>query len=858
VNLLSHSSDADTAFVAETDTIINAEYNTSGSSQDSFPKAPTLDHAIKFLKLNPQTDEFVCCSVCWALYPTTKESSDDFPQLCTNIPDVEGRPCGTALRKWRATGKGRWEPNRRFIMQDVFDWLARLYCRQDLEEYMDQSRTYTPAQDVSHFLESATVQTLLDLDGQTPFVRGIGNCLVCLNQDGFNAFDEGGRTYKIGGLYLSCASLPPALQCRRENMCCIALTPGPFEPNGAQMIPILDPLVDRFLELWYYGIYLTRTPKHRHGRHIRAAICLFIGDYPAFSLTTGYPRHGHENFCPECGLPYSDIDDIHIECWRRRNWEDDKRNAIMWRDAKSKKERLLVEQTTGQMWSPLWRLPYWKGALMSPADRMHMFDLGLIPRHIRKIWGISRKIPDGDPLSHWNYADTPSQESMNIARSWVDEAELGRFHELDDGVLRALCREYGLQYGGHRGRKRMIKQLKNYVRLDPFRKDVSNRPCRHQERVLQTLLADMLMIVLILAPRPKLRQVLIFFSTEELFADINFSLDVPKSRKGKRDRWLTVALLTPAIARDYYLHRSKTKIIADMAQDVLVEFVRLTVLDHPPDIASYNCVNLVALIQEAVSRPIKSRPLSRYLHLHQRKRDNLVDAQGRIRSQVKQRAPTKTTATVLLGPIMLDAIETNIKQTRLPSGVTRPPTGLGTAGGGSYTAAEWRTLATITIPLTLLQKWGAKPPETVEYRRLQNFMHLVAAIRQTMRTSLSKRDISAYTEHIQKYLSGILELYPGTSISPYQHRSAHFDRTMTLYGPTPAYNTGPFEQLNGQMKKIPHNNHGGAINSDFITTVAEFWLRGNGIHNVFQICTSSKPARSAGVTNASAGDGQDT
>lgn len=175
------------------------------------------------------------------------------------------------------------------------------------------------------------------------------------------------------------------------------------------------------------------------------------------------------------------------------------------------------------------------------------------------------------------------------------------------------------------------------------------------------------------------------------------------------------------------------------------------------------------------------------------------------------RAPRleRGSVTAVLGPEMLGILNVVVEKTSFPSGMKAAPGALGTAGGGSYSAAEWRTLLLFIIPAAILQTWGQCSSTTREHRMLCNFLHLVAAMRQTLRKRIRPLDISVYTEEIQAYLGDLVELYPGTSISPYQHRSAHYGDTMRLLGPPPGYNTGPYEQLNGRMKKINVNQHPG-------------------------------------------------
>lgn len=474
--LLAHDSLNTTTFVTATDTIINngSSAPSSSNSHTALPEVPSFKQAVEYLGLHPEILEFTCCSECWALYPMDKDSPESYPERCT-YTDIDERVCDTELRAWEATGNGanpRWHPKKRYLMQDIKHWLARLYCREDLAQYLDKDHFYDDDESVGDILDSPLAQEFPGLNGKTPFVRGKGNVLLCINQDGFPAFDQSrsSKTYTVGGIYISCMRLPPALRNRYENMCMVGLSHGPGEPKGPQMNAILNPLVDILLVLWYDGIFLTEACGYPHGRRLHAAVCLGIFDWPAFSSMCGYPNHENEIFCPCCNIPYSDIDNTHFRSWVPRHWPGDKASAIKWNDASSQGARDAVEKLTGIRWSVLWRLPYWQGFRMAPSDRMHMFDLRMGPRHCRDIWGMSDTIDDGDPLSDHNYGTLPASALLDGARTALKTGPLSSIASFEDGVLRALSREHNLQYGGHRAKSRMIKQLKDYVSVitSPF------------------------------------------------------------------------------------------------------------------------------------------------------------------------------------------------------------------------------------------------------------------------------------------------------------------------------------------------------------------------------------------------------
>lgn len=148
---------------------------------------------------------------------------------------------------------------------------------------------------------------------------------------------------------------------------------------------------------------------------------------------------------------------------------------------------------------------------------------------------------------------------------------------------------------------------------------------------------------------------------------------------------------------------------------------------------------------------------------------------------------------------------------QLPSWISRAPTHPGETKYGKYHADQWQAFCTINLPVTLVRLWGSKPKDSREYRMLENFMHLVTAVKLATMRKITPSRITDYEHHIRQYLSTLLDLFPGTEVSPYQHMSLHFGDQLRRFGPTHAWRCFPFERYNYLFQKIPTNNIYGMI-----------------------------------------------
>lgn len=166
--------------------------------------------------------------------------------------------------------------------------------------------------------------------------------------------------------------------------------------------------------------------------------------------------------------------------------------------------------------------------------------------------------------------------------------------------------------------------------------------------------------------------------------------------------------------------------------------------------------------------------------------------------------------TRVLGTQTTAEMREDMHDLQLPSWVSKAPSHPGESKWGKLHADQWRSLCTINLPVTLIRLWGSKPEESRERRMLTNFMHLVTALKLASMRIMTEKRIAQYEHEMRQYLVTLLELFPGTEISPYQHMALHLGHQLRKFGPTHAVRCFAFERYNFLMQKIPTNTIYGA------------------------------------------------
>jgi hypothetical protein len=140
-----------------------------------------------------------------------------------------------------------------------------------------------------------------------------------------------------------------------------------------------------------------------------------------------------------------------------------------------------------------------------------------------------------------------------------------------------------------------------------------------------------------------------------------------------------------------------------------------------------------------------------------------------------------------LGKDIMGMVWEDMKRTRLPAWITLPPSDWGTVRRGKLSADNWRTICCIHLPITLIRLYGESTGRQRDL--LDNFMHLVTAVRiATMHTS-SAQQILEYKAAMQAYTSGVNKLFHEYQILPSHHAALHLGDILERFGPKHAHDS---------------------------------------------------------------------
>ncbi len=151
-----------------------------------------------------------------------------------------------------------------------------------------------------------------------------------------------------------------------------------------------------------------------------------------------------------------------------------------------------------------------------------------------------------------------------------------------------------------------------------------------------------------------------------------------------------------------------------------------------------------------------------------------------------------------------------------PSWVTAGPKHPGSTKQGKLHADQWRSFCSINLVVTLIRIWGLEAPESEKGRMLENFLHLVSAVKYACLRVVNGESINAYESHMYTYLRTLFELYPGTELVPNQHMALHFGDHLRRFGPTHSWRCFAFERYNFLLQQVETNN----IPSSYLSMIA--------------------------------------
>jgi hypothetical protein len=159
--------------------------------------------------------------------------------------------------------------------------------------------------------------------------------------------------------------------------------------------------------------------------------------------------------------------------------------------------------------------------------------------------------------------------------------------------------------------------------------------------------------------------------------------------------------------------------------------------------------------------------------------------------------PVELSPREVLGRDILEAVWDDMARTELPSWMSPAPRNWETATRGKLTADQWKVVATVHLPVTLIRLWGAKQGR--HFLMLCNFMDLSAAIQLANQRIITERHIVDYERLILRYLQGMKILFKDAPLQPIHHVSMHAGEFLRLFGPTHSVRTPGFERFNERL-----------------------------------------------------------
>jgi hypothetical protein len=116
-----------------------------------------------------------------------------------------------------------------------------------------------------------------------------------------------------------------------------------------------------------------------------------------------------------------------------------------------------------------------------------------------------------------------------------------------------------------------------------------------------------------------------------------------------------------------------------------------------------------------------------------------------------------------------------------------------------------RTFCTVNLVFSLIRLWGGEEPNSRKHRMLLNYLDLISAVKIAHKRVMSPSRIARYEFYMHRYLKTLLELYPGTAITPNQHMCLHFGSMLNQFGPVHSWRTFPFERYNYLLQQTKTN-----------------------------------------------------
>ncbi|KJA14089.1 hypothetical protein HYPSUDRAFT_72760 [Hypholoma sublateritium FD-334 SS-4] len=746
--------------------------------------------ASKLFDIQPITDQYIACPSCHSLYPY---NPGDNPQTsvdrCIYRRTENSEICETSL--WKTTerlpGNPIPTPRMKYLHQDLKAWLGRLLSRKDMEKILD-SRPHIPPDDPNAGIDDIWLsKVFLDLKDPSgasfyPGRNGEGRLIFALAVNGFNPFQNKTAKQSVSStaIWLVLLNLPPDLRYLHENLYVAGVIPG--YPSLDEINHYLDLLINKLLILWDPGVFFSRTYSNIVGRLYRAMCIPLICDMIAARQVLGQSAATSHNCCTLCDIDYHDFDIIDHREWPKKNCDHMKECARLWRDATSEEEQDFYFQAYGIRWTSLLRLPYWDPTKYAVVESMHAGDLGLLMYHCRTLFGIDVTKAGGDGFSSIPYV----------------------------GPSKVVTTKQDL---------RLLKTCSEIVHANAG--DLLNRLLRYGHRVLYTFCSDNNIIApghsVIVGTRYILANNILdwrrsarYHQPEEVLDDPNDQEHnepledavniVPEENVTVTDT-LLIRIIRGLITTEERENNRKKAYSQATTENLatLCEMLRVDITD-------------IDITRRRIAKPALFNRIKAFSNHDPTKIDTSAPNMNMLRMFLSE--PDRATPRrIVLGSTVMDQVWADMTRTTLPSWITAAPHNWGTSSRGKLSAAHWRVICTIHLPITLIRLWKEDNGRLKDL--LDHFMDLVTSIKIANMRLSSPRQVDRYNLHIRRYVSRITTLYPDRKLVPNHHAALHIGDVLQNFGPVPF-----FERYINFFHHINTNQKIGELESTYMNTSA--------------------------------------
>ncbi|KAJ7241524.1 hypothetical protein B0H12DRAFT_1250312 [Mycena haematopus] len=339
--------------------------------------------------LEPEIIRTPCCPTCYKPY-----SLDDMPDICNWRKSPRSWACGTPL--WKQVhlrnGTDKKVPECLYATQSFESWLRFFLSRSQVEDQLEKT-----------FQQDQTRQNMPPLERMTdvqdsPAWRSLGNFVLSRYHlvfgfyiDWFNPLTNklAGPVVSCGAIVLYCLSLPIEVRFLVENICVLALIPGPDMPDVWTIAHIMISFARMINEFAPPGKVLP-TFKNPLGVLVAARLVPLIADLQAIRKVAGYMAFNATQFCNWCLLKHADLEDLNYKSWKLRDSRTVAAQAKAWRDAITKTVKEALAKLSGVRSTPMHDIYKWDPVMHIVLGFMHNWLEGILMRHLRILWGIGR------------------------------------------------------------------------------------------------------------------------------------------------------------------------------------------------------------------------------------------------------------------------------------------------------------------------------------------------------------------------------------------------------------------------------------------------------------------------------------